>query len=136
MSWIKLGHTVGGITTPPNLLDPNGNTVTWDANDKRYETAAGTPINYRDDSYWNQLVTYMSNKANGGAKDSYREYRIKDPSSTVNRDELLQVWAWGDSYATQYQNVIGGGTPKQQAWAFGGKATTAMPTKALICLLG
>jgi C-lobe and N-lobe beta barrels of Tf-binding protein B len=28
----------------------------------------------------------------------------------------------------QYQNVGGGGAPKQQAWAFGGNATQVMPT--------
>lgn len=136
LSWIKLGHTVGGITTPPPLLNPLGNTVTWDSNDNRYETASGAAVNYRENYYWNQLITYMSDKANGGAMDGYREYRIKNPSPTVNRDELLQVWAWGDSYATQYQNVIGGGAPKQQAWSFGGNATAAMPTGGLATYKG
>ncbi len=49
----------------------------------------------------------------------YREYRAL--SST--RDEELQVWAWNESYATQYRNASGGGEAIQQAWSFGGNKT-------------
>ncbi|MCA0433060.1 MAG: transferrin-binding protein-like solute binding protein [Proteobacteria bacterium] len=64
--------------------------------------------------------------ANGGSNTRYREYRAL--SAADNRDELLQVWAWDNSYATQYQNAIGGDEAKHQAWAFGGNATTNVPT--------
>ncbi len=128
LSWIKLGHTVGGITTPPVLNGFALGPLTYDPIDKRYETATGVGVNYREDIYWNQLTPYMNAKANGGAMANYREYRAKDLSEAVNRDELLQVWAWDDSYAYQYQNTIGGGIPKQQAWSFGGNATAVMPT--------
>jgi hypothetical protein len=138
LTWIKFGHTVGGFTTPPVLQDASGgftvkynavkNTYFQDVNgDGLYKTADGDlAVNYREDFYWNQLTPLMDARANGGTKDNYREYRVKDDS--INRDELLQVWAWDNSYATQYQNVIGGGTPKQQAWSFGGNATSVMPT--------
>ncbi len=138
LTWIKLGHTIGGFTTPPVLNDAFGNpTIKYDAtysryfkdqnNDGLFKIADGdVAVNYREDQYWTQLAPLMDVRANGGTKDNYREYRVKDES--INRDELLQVWAWDNSYATQYQNVIGGGTPKQQAWSFGGNATAVMPT--------
>jgi C-lobe and N-lobe beta barrels of Tf-binding protein B len=49
----------------------------------------------------------------------YREYR----ALSATRDEELQVWAWADSYATQYRNASGGGDATQQAWSFGGNKT-------------
>jgi hypothetical protein len=144
LDWLSLGHdrvaalgipTTGGY---PDLLDPAGNrTVRYDVVDRRYEhTAAGSVggvsfapgqmVAYRDDYYWNQLVGMMDSRANGGAGGNYREYRAYSESD--NRDEMLQVWAWNDSYAIQYQNAIGGGDPKHQAWTFGGRTPTAMPT--------
>jgi hypothetical protein len=60
---------------------------------------------------------------NIGAGSNYREYR----ALTGDRDELLQVWAWGDSYGVQYRNASSGGEAKQQAWSFGGNATKNMP---------
>jgi hypothetical protein len=122
----------------PSLLDPNGNrTVEWNPTRGRYEFTvtdavgpvdfrAGQPAPYRDDYYWNQLVATMDIRANGGAGANYREYRVI--SAAANRDELLQVWAWDDSYAVHYQNAIGGGDPKQDAWSYGGRATAAVPT--------
>jgi hypothetical protein len=100
-----VAHTVGGVTyNPGNVVDIN------------------------EDFYWNQLVPYMSDKANGGAKTNYREYRAIDSSPEVNRDEVLQVWAWGDnSYSSHYVNRDGE-DPKQHAWSFGGKEATNMPT--------
>jgi hypothetical protein len=55
----------------------------------------------------------------------YREYR----ALSATRDEELQVWAWNNSYATQYRNASGGGDATQQAWSFGGNKTalTDMP---------
>ena len=60
---------------------------------------------------------------NVGSGSNYREYR----ALTADRDELLQVWAWGDSYGVQYRNASSGGEAKQQAWTFGGNATKNMP---------
>jgi hypothetical protein len=67
---------------------------------------------------------------NGGAGAGYREYRAISQVAGKERDESLQVWAWTDSYATQYRNTPSGGEAIQQAWSFGGKKTplTAMPT--------
>jgi len=48
-------------------------------------------------------------------------------------DEELQIWTWGNSYATQYRDVTASGTdPQHQAWSFGGNytPTTAMPALA------
>jgi hypothetical protein len=131
LRWLTLGHTtvpVASIT----IYDPNGLPLGYDSsrNAFRYRSGAGfstdAPVDTSDDFYWNQIVPYMGSKANGGIGTDYREYAVT--SRTDNRDELLQVWAWNDSYTAQYQNQLGGGTPKQQAWSFGGRATTNMPT--------
>lgn len=54
-------------------------------------------------------------------------------------DEELQVWAWNQSYATQYRDVSASGTdPQHQAWSFGGNYTlaTAMPTSGTVNYVG
>lgn len=55
---------------------------------------------------------------NGGS-NTYNEYRAISNAPGQVRDEELQVWAWNQSYATQYRNVAG----SQQAWSFGGNKT-------------
>ena len=60
---------------------------------------------------------------NGGAGTGYREYRVYEDNLGQERDESLQVWAWGDSYATQYRVTPNGGEAAQQAWSFGGNKT-------------
>lgn len=67
---------------------------------------------------------------NGGAGTGYREYRVGSTLVGKERDESLQVWAWGDSYATQYRVTPNGGEAAQQAWSFGGNKTPLvdMPT--------
>jgi C-lobe and N-lobe beta barrels of Tf-binding protein B len=60
---------------------------------------------------------------NGGAGANYREYRVYSNQVGQERDESLQVWAWTDSYATQYRNTPSGGEAIQQAWSFGGNKT-------------
>jgi hypothetical protein len=67
---------------------------------------------------------------NGGATSNYREYRIYSEQVGQERDETLQVWAWTDSYATQYRNTPGGGEAANAAWSFGGNRTAVMPTTA------
>jgi C-lobe and N-lobe beta barrels of Tf-binding protein B len=141
LGWLNLGHH--NITTSmtngyPDLLDANGNrTVVYNATRGSYEYtvtdtvgavnfSAGQSVNFRDDQFWSQMVAMMDDRANGGAKGNYREYRAL--SASANRDELMQVWAWDNSYAVQYQNAAGGGEPTQHAWSFGGNAATAMPT--------
>ncbi len=61
---------------------------------------------------------------------TYREYRVISGRDGNERDEELQLWVWGNSYATQYRNAIAGEEAVQQAWSFGGNktASTAMPT--------
>ena len=54
-------------------------------------------------------------------------------------DEELQVWAWNQSYATQYRDVSASGIdPQHQAWSFGGNYTTAanMPTTGKVNYAG
>ncbi len=58
---------------------------------------------------------------NMGAGDGYTEFRN-------GRDEILQYWNFGDSQIAQYRSGITSGPPGQQAWAFGGTKTAAMPT--------
>lgn len=60
---------------------------------------------------------------NGGAGAGYREYRVYSTEAGKERDETLQVWAWSDSYATQYRVTPNGGEAIQQAWSFGGNKT-------------
>jgi hypothetical protein len=67
---------------------------------------------------------------NGGATSNYREYRIYSEEVGQERDETLQVWAWTDSYATQYRNTPSGGEAANAAWSFGGYKTAVMPTTA------
>lgn len=67
--------------------------------------------------------------ANLGAA-SYKEYR-NISGTGLGRDEELQVWNFGNSYATQYRNVAGG-VAVQQAYSFGGARTAIaeMPASA------
>jgi C-lobe and N-lobe beta barrels of Tf-binding protein B len=141
LRWIYHGHTTIDFTNPAaySILDTNGNPVRFDfAKAAFVYTAAGVtptgsynigdPVDHvNNDFYWNQITPYMSSKANGGFQDKYREYWAKKGPSSGNRDEEMQVWSWKNSYSVKYQNNIGGGAPKQQAWSFGGNAATAMP---------
>jgi hypothetical protein len=136
LTWIDLNHTTGA---PFNITDEAGNPVTYNTALKAFTYSTthtfngvthnqGTIVDTTQDFYWNQLLPYMGDKANGGAKGDYREYRAVDASPTVNRDEVLQVWDWGgDSYSAHYVNRSGE-DPKQHAWTFGGKAATNMRT--------
>lgn len=70
-----------------------------------------------------------------GLGGNYKLYR----SQTPTYDEELQVWAWTESYATQYRDVTASGTdPQHQAWSFGGNYTTAaaMPTSGIVFYAG
>jgi C-lobe and N-lobe beta barrels of Tf-binding protein B len=137
LRWVTLGHNTfasSGATMvngAPVLNDLAGNPTV------EYSTTTGTYMNrvtnarvdYRDDYYWNQLSAYMDPRANGGAGANYREYRVWDRSAGgANRDELMQVWAWDDSYAIQYQNSTLADDPKHHAWSYGGNAAANMPT--------
>jgi hypothetical protein len=136
LTWIEYGHT--NVATV-SLVDQAGNPVNYNPIRKRfvYSTThsfggvtynAGTNVDHTNDFYWNQLTTFMGDKANGGAKAGYREYRALNSSIDVNRDEALQVWAWsGDSYSAHYVNRDGEDS-KQHAWTYGGNATQVMPT--------
>jgi C-lobe and N-lobe beta barrels of Tf-binding protein B len=131
LTWIEFNHVNGPITA----VDRNGNPITYNPARRAFVYTvtntfggktynAGTNVDTTEDFYWNQLLPFMGTKANGGAMDGYREYRAIDSSPTVNRDEVLQVWAWsGDSYSAHYVNRDGE-DPKQHAWTYGGNATT------------
>lgn len=67
---------------------------------------------------------------NGGAGAGYREYRVYSTEAGKERDESLQVWAWGSSYATQYRNTPNGGEAVNQAWSFGGNKTALLSMPA------
>jgi hypothetical protein len=56
---------------------------------------------------------------------TYKEYRAYTKDKTGKGvDEELQVWSFGNSYATQYRDVTDGGGPAvRQAWSFGGTKT-------------
>lgn len=139
LRWIGLGHTTVDFTNPAaySIVDDSGNPVVYNVASRRFEYTVthtttdgylaqrGKPVDHLADSYWNQIFPYMASKANGGAKSRYTEYAIE--STKLNRDEVLQVWSWGDSYTTQYVNQIGSGAPKQNAWSFGGNESTSVP---------
>ena len=72
-----------------------------------------------------------------GLGGNYKAYRSYQPQTGF--DEELQVWAWNNSYATQYRDVTASGTaPQHQAWSFGGNYTTAaaMPTAGTVGYVG
>ena len=126
-TWYRLGYFTGSAT-----VDSNGYTVAWDAADQRFEYTTGPasflgrPADYTDATLAANIALLMAPNANAGAGANYREYRAL--SKSAGRDEVLQVWAFDESYTLQYRNRSGGGEAKQQAWSFGGNATTAMPT--------
>jgi hypothetical protein len=136
LTWIELNHV---NTAGFALVDKAGNPVTYNSGRGTFVYSTthtfggvtynrGTNVDTSEDFYWNQLVPFMGSKANGGAKENYREYRAIDKSPTVNRDEVLQVWAWdSDSYSTHY-GVRDGDEWSKHAWSYGGKAATTMPT--------
>jgi hypothetical protein len=137
LRWIEHGH-INAATASFNVRDTAGNPVVYSAakqgflytvdhiaSDGRHRPG-DVVEHFNSDFYWNQIKVYMGSKANGGSKDKYREYWIKNSDTTINRDETLQVWNWNDSYSVDYHNDIGGGNSKQTAWSFGGKAATNM----------
>jgi C-lobe and N-lobe beta barrels of Tf-binding protein B len=148
LTWIEFRH-ISNAALPkdgfgnPIIVDPNGNPVTYDRDRHAFVYTvddvvtptnpvrrfnAYTSVDTKTDFYWSQLTPYMGDKANGSAKEDYRAYNALNLSTTVNRDEALQVWAWsGDSYSAHYINRSGEDS-KQHAWTYGGNASTTMPT--------
>jgi C-lobe and N-lobe beta barrels of Tf-binding protein B len=137
LRWIKLGHVKPSFAAQ-TIQDRAGNPIAYDAAANTFRYTATSTYNdetfikdeevdfAHDDFYWDQIKAYMGSKANAGAGGKYREYNVKDQET--NRDELLQVWAFDNSYAVQYQNQIIKTDAKQQAWTFGGNETKVMPT--------
>jgi C-lobe and N-lobe beta barrels of Tf-binding protein B len=114
----KLTRTSGSPNTAKIQIDTNSTTnSTWGVPKTMDEYAAGT------------IAAGVNGTGGVGLGNSvYREYHTLQPG-TVNIDEELQVWQWGNSYATQYRDVSNGsGQARRQAWSFGGTAATAMPT--------
>jgi hypothetical protein len=140
LRWIEVRHTNIDLNIPGNRFvnipgepqieyDPAKRafvyTATFTTPERTY--VAGTIVDHTADRYWTEIRKLMGSKANGAFGDKYREYRIISDSVDDLRDEVLQVWTWNKSYSTQYQNQIGGGAPKQQAWSFGGEEATNIP---------
>jgi C-lobe and N-lobe beta barrels of Tf-binding protein B len=139
---LAANRTADGNALAAALHDPNGNPLRYNKNtNKFYYRFDDTPdasghrdfyknqaVDHKTDYFWNQLVPFMNAKANGGTKTDYREYRAYSNNTLDSRDEVLQVWAFKDSYATHYINGVASGLPKQQAWAFGGREATNVPT--------
>ena len=143
--WIWLGHTNTSVDViAASVTDKNGNPLRWDdtrnafvytANDPVGDFNADEPIDINDDALWAQFVPFMNLndsrgnlKANGGAGANYREYRNRSNNPDNYRDEALQVWAWQDSYVTEYRNGASNGEPKQEIWSVGGRKAAAVPT--------
>lgn len=59
----------------------------------------------------------------GGTYNEYRALSYNDDGTSA--DEVLQVWTFGNSYATQYRDLADGGEAAHQAWSFGGAKTAA-----------
>lgn len=138
LRWITLGHTTAtSAVIAASVVDKNGNALmisantgrfVYSANDPGGEFEAGEDIDFNDNALWNQIASFMTEKANGGAGADYREYRLRSNSTENPRDEALQVWAWDNSYAMQYRNGASNGEPKHEIWSFGGNAATTVPT--------
>ncbi len=77
---------------------------------------------------------YGTNASGGvGLGGTYNEYRSLSTSSAgTAQDEELQVWTWGNSYATQYRDVTAGGEASHQAWSFGGTKTPKAAMDAIV----
>ena len=119
-------------TTTAQILSGTKPTKMTISIDTKSATNGSWPVPIQMSEY-----TFGSNAAdptggnNGGAgvgpAGGYREYRAFSLTPGSERDETLQVWAWTNSYATQYRNTPSGGEAAQQAWSFGGNKTAVMP---------
>jgi hypothetical protein len=104
-----------GVTKPTQM------TIAVDTNSGT-NAAWPTPVQMKQYNFGTNAADPTGGN-NGGAGTGYREYRVYEDNLGEERDESLQVWAWGDSYATQYRVTPNGGEAAQQAWSFGGNKT-------------
>ena len=120
-----------GMTTTDQILDPVKPTKIMIEIDTNSASNGSWPTPVQMTEYVPGTIDPdLTGGNNGGAGAGYREYRIYSEEVGQERDETLQVWAWTDSYATQYRNTPGGGEAANQAWSFGGYKTAVMPTTA------
>jgi hypothetical protein len=135
LTWIQLGHISPAVFA--GITDKAGNPIAYNPSRGAFVYTTthtlpfalggqtynqGTVVDTTDDYYWNQIILRMGDKANGGAKQNYREYRALDAST--NRDEVLQVWAWdADSYSTHF-GTRDGEDWSRHAWSYGGVTPT------------
>ena len=123
----------GGLTTTQQILGatkPTKMTIRIDTNSSTNGNWP-TPVQMTEHVAGTIFPDWTGNN-NGGTNCApdcgYREYRAVSPTPGAERNEVLQLWAWNESYATQYRNATSSDAP-QQAWSFGGNRTalTSMP---------
>ena len=130
----------GSLTTTQQILGATKPTQLMIRVDTNSSTNGDwpTPILMTEHVPGTTAVDWTGNN-NGGTNCApdcgYREYRAVSPTPGAERNEVLQLWAWNESYATQYRNATSGDAP-QQAWSFGGNRTAAMPTVGTVGYTG
>jgi hypothetical protein len=139
------GSTVNLATGDPTLIieksllkspisNPGLSRLTYDAGG-RAQIEIDTNLTSSSQANWPQPKYMREYVAGSTANDpfiapdnlggTYKEYRaLTYNTSGGSADEVLQVWTWGNSYATQYRNLAEGGEASQQAWSFGGTRTS------------
>ena len=124
----------GGLTTTQQILSgtmPTQMTI-------RVDTNSGTNGNWPTPVQMTEHVPGTIAPGPGGnAGANYKEYRAVSNTPGAERNEVLQLWAWNESYATQYRNATSSDAP-QQAWSFGGNRTAlaSMPTSGIVGYAG
>ena len=132
---LEFGNLISPATGSSSKLTKTGGTAKL-AIDTKTSGNNTWPIPKTMDEY----VAGTASSGGVGLGGAYKEYRALsyDTEGTLN-DEELQVWNWGNSYATQYRDVTaGGGDARHQAWSFGGTATPtgSMPSGGSIIYTG
>lgn len=121
------------VATAPNTARIQIDTTLSDADNAKWPLAK-TMAEYSFGTNYDDPDVATRNL--GGAYKEYRALSYNTDGSSA--DEVLQVWNWTNSYATQYRDLTSGGEAGHQAWSFGGTRTaaTAMPTSTTVNYAG